>query len=432
MRRSLHWMCRWLVASVAAGLLLCAATPAVAQGKPKIAILGLEVVEEGTLTPQSANSAKLITQKLREAVIGGPYQLAPNSAQDLLELKLLSNCSDEALACMTEIGRGLRADLLLYGKLERQADGYAVRVQLLNLKTGQFDKESTEFRIPFRDAQSAERVTPHVSRIYRIMSGQPAEGTVVVRVGNAESGVVYIDGAPHSLAAGAVTIRGVTQGTRVLTVEAPGFEPYRERIEVAAEGTVTREIELVSLSGDGEEDGGSGRGLTKALFWTATAATVGAAGSWVVFGSVVRTNEEERKNERDLAIRECDAEGVCPDGFSTREEAGLYLESLNDDGGANGDACAAAEERSGGAFADIRSACKTGKRAALIGTVSAIGTGVFALTAVYLGYRAYFASDEPSYEDESAAKRRKREERRTQVAPIIGPNVMGAGLSIEF
>src|SRR5262245_63661808 len=100
--------------------LMVTSTAAAAQAKPKIAILGLEVIDDGSMTANTTLRAKQVTDRIREQAQrrSGRFQLAPNSNKNLLEMKLLSNCSDEAHSCMAEIGRELQADKLVYGKIE--------------------------------------------------------------------------------------------------------------------------------------------------------------------------------------------------------------------------------------------------------------------------------------------------------------------------
>jgi hypothetical protein len=81
-------------------VLLCS----VAAAKPKIAILGLEVI--GSLDPEQVKLARQLTNGLRERASAGtgPFELAPSSDKELVDEKLMNNCDTEALACMAPIG----------------------------------------------------------------------------------------------------------------------------------------------------------------------------------------------------------------------------------------------------------------------------------------------------------------------------------------
>jgi hypothetical protein len=114
----------------------------VAWGKPKIAILGLEVIPgpSGAVDPTVTQAARDITTDLRQRVQSdaSPYTLAQNSTRELTDEKLLMSCDNEAASCMAVIGAGLSADFLLYGHIEKRGDLYRVSVRLLEVKTKSF------------------------------------------------------------------------------------------------------------------------------------------------------------------------------------------------------------------------------------------------------------------------------------------------------
>src|SRR5438094_6157820 len=96
------------------------ASPAYAD-KPKIAVLGLEVQTNGaTADPESTLIAKWLTTGMRNRASGrGPYQLAANSARELIDEKLMKGCENEKPDCMAQIGAELHADFLLYGRIDK-------------------------------------------------------------------------------------------------------------------------------------------------------------------------------------------------------------------------------------------------------------------------------------------------------------------------
>src|SRR5687768_13650413 len=105
-------MTRALSLSCLALFLVGMSTPAFA--KPKIAVLGLEVVDQsGTPTATDTQAAKELSEGLRaRANLGaGPYQLAPGADKELIDQKLLNNCDNEAPACMAAIGNQLGAEV---------------------------------------------------------------------------------------------------------------------------------------------------------------------------------------------------------------------------------------------------------------------------------------------------------------------------------
>src|SRR5262245_14701450 len=83
--------CGWAV-------LLVALFSSTVWAKPKIAVLGIETI--GAMTPQQTDVAKELTGALRSrASSSGKFVYAPNSKRELVDEKLMNNCSTEALSC---------------------------------------------------------------------------------------------------------------------------------------------------------------------------------------------------------------------------------------------------------------------------------------------------------------------------------------------
>lgn len=120
-------------------------------GKPRLAVLGLEVVPgpSGAVDPAMTQLARDLTRdlRLRAQSEPGPYVLAPNSSKELTEEKLLMSCDSEATTCMAVIGAGLATDFLLYGHLERKGDVYRVSLKLLDVKTRTSDVASEDMPV---------------------------------------------------------------------------------------------------------------------------------------------------------------------------------------------------------------------------------------------------------------------------------------------
>src|SRR5690554_661114 len=87
----------------------------VAWAKPKIAILGLELVVEGARAdPEAVRAARQLTESLRKIPRSGAgkYAIAPNSNRELIDEKIAGNCETEKPSCMAPIGASLGADVL--------------------------------------------------------------------------------------------------------------------------------------------------------------------------------------------------------------------------------------------------------------------------------------------------------------------------------
>src|SRR5688572_2252278 len=164
--------------SVVLALALLAMLGTGAHAKPKIAILGLEVV--GNLDPDQVKLAKLLTGALRDRASAGtgPYDLAPNSDKELVDEKLMNNCGTEALTCMSPIGLSMRADYLMYGKIEKVDRGYHVTLKLIRVATKMPLPTFSEI-VPATDVRNDPKGL--AKRAYSMMTASD-EGTVTIRV----------------------------------------------------------------------------------------------------------------------------------------------------------------------------------------------------------------------------------------------------------
>jgi len=101
--------------------------------RPGLAVLRIEPVAGDAAAAQVAVA---LTGELR-AQVAAPtsrFELAPRKQDDLGELRQLASCPDgNAASCLADIGSYLDVDFLVYGKLERAGDGYALALDLLDV-----------------------------------------------------------------------------------------------------------------------------------------------------------------------------------------------------------------------------------------------------------------------------------------------------------
>jgi hypothetical protein len=110
-------------------LAACAHAPAVPRHRPSIAVLGLEPVGAG-----AEPIATQLTDALRGQVALDDSRFAiSHEARGLVELKELASCHNDAPSCMSEIGAYLEVDYMLYGKLERRAEGDVLTLDLMDV-----------------------------------------------------------------------------------------------------------------------------------------------------------------------------------------------------------------------------------------------------------------------------------------------------------
>jgi TolB-like protein len=408
---------------------LCAAValPAAAHAKPKVAVLGLEVVDQGGVDPKTTAAARALTKELRDEASkdSGKFELAPDSSKDLLELKLLSDCSDEGRRCMADIGKELKAEFLLYGKIEKQKNGYLVTLKLLDTATAQMAKTTSDV-VPFAESTGRGAATWGRS-FYARLTGAPEEGALVVRA-NVESGSVYVDGElATNLADGTAKITGLTEGVHRVTVEAGGYVRYDAEVAIVA----GRQEELV-VTLRAERDGGTpgtsrpGAGWRTA-FWVAAGATAVGATAWTVeayrYSGLWVTTGPLKQDHLD-AVGELNV--LLP--------AGEQLDPATD-------ACKGAEPYRSNGDAPIRDAagrvvdaCDRGQFHANVTMALGVATGVTAAAAAFFYYKGYVQPRASTSRERQAAKRPTRRARPSAVrfSPTISPTTVGAGLAIEF
>lgn len=394
--------------------ILVANGDASAQSKPSVAVLGLEVIDDGTgIDPQTTDLAKHLTQSLREhsRLDKSPYRLAPNSDKELLELKLLSGCANEAKECMARIGRDLGADWLIYGKIERRDTGYQVTIKLLNVESMNMARVTTEV-ISFAD-NTAPKISERGRFLFHRLTGIPEQGNLTIEA-NVDQGRVFVDGQlATTLRGGKARIDGLAEGKHPVAIETAGHGRYETMVEIKAGETAKVDAELTASAVGGPGSGGAGGGEAKpggtsrTLFWvTAGVSAVSLAGFTITYTMM----GSEREDAEALPI---------PQGYPMEE--GNLCEQY---GRATDDAKESPQGR------DIKSSCDKGEQLALMSSVLvgvAIASG---LAASYFFYDGYLQAD--SSERAVARRNKKASQPTVKLTPTITPDYFGAGVKIEF
>lgn len=385
-----------------------------AQSKPSVAVLGLEVIDDGTgIDPQTTDLAKNLTEALRahSRLDKSPYRLAPNSDKELLELKLLSGCANEAKECMARIGRDLSADWLIYGKIERRDTGYQVTIKLLNVESMNMARVTTEV-IPFAD-NTAAKISERGRFLFNRLTGTPEQGTLTIEA-NVDQGRVFVDGQlATTLRGGKARIDGLAEGKHPVAIESEGHGRYETTVEIKAGDTAKVDAELqataVSAPGAGGA-GGAGEerpgGTSRTLFWVAAGVTAVSVAGFTVTGLQVL------QLENDIA-----------ENAKNGEYPGL--------GTGAGNPCDRLPATIPTALRGLDDDCASGKQKALITNVL-IGVAVASgLAAGYFYYNGYMQADSG---ERAVASRKKKKATETTVklTPTVTPDYFGAGVKIEF
>lgn len=382
---------------------------ATAQAKPKVAVLGIEPQDEGTpeAQEQTAERARWLTEALRARASASrsKYDIAPNSQKELTEVKLLSDCLDEAKECMATIGKDLGADRLLYGQLERRAAAFAITLKFLNVATRTYERTTTQVLAAKNATQ--EGITNLATEIFADLAGMPREGSIVLSVA-VEGASVYVNSEPRAtVRRGTARLDGLPAGLVDLSITADGYKAWESRLEVKAgqvhETTVVMEREQSALPAVARKSpAGHSGGTHRTLFWTSSVMTAGSVLAFVVTGLQVKQLEFDKSRAIEASWQEADG------GIRT-----------------TGDACAEAAQMGNAQVTEI---CNDGKRMALMTNLFIGVASVSALASAYFYYKGYMQPTSPA-QDRATHQRRPP---KALVSPQLFPSGAGIGATIQF
>ncbi len=404
-------MRKWLVTAIAVAF-FAAAGQASAKSQ-KVAVLGIEPQDDGQSMAKTTSLAKSLTDALRtRASRGGTYDLAPNSAKELSEPKLLSDCLDENPECMSQIGKDLGADLLLFGHMEKKRDGYSVSVQLLNVSSRRIEGAKVR-NVTGADADD-DGMKKLAALLFSEVTGEPLETVLAVRT-NAQTGTVFVNDAPKgTITGGSVTLRGLPPGTVTVAVEAQGYERQELTVELAPGETTPVKFELKPavdgtiggpVTPPGPERPG---GTSRILFWTSLVVTAGGVAAFTITGLQVKQLEDDQQKEIDAWGYDRDM-AMFPD-----------------------DACREARRREVNRQSLIK-ICDDGEQMAMLTNVFLGVTAVAALATGWFYYKGYIAPGDARTERPgvTSAKSRKKP-RNLTVLPTLTPDGAAITTVIQF
>ena len=388
-------------------LLLVTGGRAWAAGKPPIAILGLEVYDNGSgIDPETTKAAKELTAALRDRAKAGtgPYTPVQGGDKELIDEKLLNNCDSEAASCMAAIGTELGADFLMYGKIEKVTQNgqpiYRVSLRLLNVNRKQLTSSTVE-NLPI-DAATGVKASAAAKTWYAKLA-VVAGGTLTVRA-NIDRGTVLLDGeAKGSLASGTAQLAGVSEGRHTLAIEAKDYQRYETQITVRSGETTTQNVTMVempkrlppgpptgpSISREGTVTTRSKSNVWKPVFYGSLVLDAGAAGfaiyEWRKFVSDADKIKARGPNNTSLTEADC----------------GKYDDPA------------------------LKSACTARDR----WKIGVIVGGVLGAAVIGSFYMAYLR-DSGSESDSKASSGGHRKRRELSVTPIVTPQ--GGGATLQF
>jgi hypothetical protein len=381
--------------------------------KPSIAVLGLEVIDpSGTPTAQDTQVAKELSDGLRaRAKAGtGQYMLAPGSDKELIDQKLLNNCDDEKPACMAAIGAQLNAEVLMFGRIQKEGKAYQVTLKVLDVGKKSLSKSSNDL-IPLSEASGAP-LQGWAKKIYAKLTGEQSSGMIVVKLQNAERGTILIDGQEKgNITAGTGQVAGLAEGKYKLAVESDGFRRWDREVTVVAGQTNTIPVDLErgggpDLGGGGGggggggsgPEGGSGNGMWKGVFIGSVVVAAGGAGWWGYNYSVIRdVNDEE-----------------CSHGANGCTATSTPYTGMDDPA--------------------LKAADKRGEKAETQTWVGGVVMGVGLGVAAFAFYKGFVASGKTSTEKNPGTAARGKRVRRERfiVTPVIAADGSSAGIRLDW
>src|SRR6185436_8145921 len=396
-----------LVALATAGLL---EKSAVAADVP-IAVLGIKATE----APDALAAG--LTDALRQRVTATKgYRLVPG--RDLVEVKLVFSCPDEAPSCMAQAGKSLGASKLIFGSVKKSVgDSFLVTLKLLDANRGIVDAFVAE---QISKAQSSgAAVRGPVQKWFATLTGQGGAGIVKVR-SDVIGGAVTLDGNPSGvMGTDDMVLSGITPGKHEIIITKSGYEPARKEVNVASGETATVDLKMTrsasaappvisppaatddrpGINGPQPVTRDTGGGITplKLATWGVFLAGAGSIAAGVWFGTNVQSINNDLDEFRRFQCSRppfmlCDSKGEPARPLNKDQVA--YVKAKKDDG----------------------------QRLELYQYVSYGVGGALLLTSGYLFYKAYVAEDEPH-----ASTGRK-----LALVPLLTPTEAGASAVVRF
>ncbi|MDX2088365.1 MAG: hypothetical protein SFX73_10970 [Kofleriaceae bacterium] len=261
-----------LLAFAILGLLL---TSAFAE-RPKVAVLGLEVV--GVIDQRVTTVAQELTQGLRARPRSGngPYLLAANSDRELIDEKMIKSCDDEALKCMTAIGVGVGTDILIYGNVKKDGDNLVVTVHSLDVKK---KAKLKDVLVTLAANAPSEAIRAAAKKAYTDLTGDvsaPSGGKLVIKT-NVTSGTVFVDDVQKDTLTNGTTMIALAEGRYRVAVEAEGRLRKEIEVKVTDDETITEQFDLEMKVVQPMVSGGGKSGVWKPAFYATAIGTVALA-----------------------------------------------------------------------------------------------------------------------------------------------------------
>jgi TolB-like protein len=395
----------WILAAATLGVPVAHAQ----SGNAPVAVLGLDASDGAP-----AAVANTITDALKQRVSAAKgFKLMPG--KDLMEVKLIFSCPDEAPSCMAQAAKSLGVEKLIFGSVKKSAEGYLVTLKMLDASKGRVDAWVAE-QIA-RNQANAPGLRGPVQKWFATLSGVGTTGSIRI-LADVPGASVLLDGLPVGITTEeALEMGGITSGRHEIVLSKPGYEPVRKDVNVVAGEVANLKTTMDSIAApptftpnDATATPAPGKETPeatddKAAMKIATWGTLGAGAVSLALG--VKFSLDVMGYDSDLdAFRRYD----CGDGKGGRP-------ACDSKGGKNIGSLTDAQLQKVAKIQDDAKSPKVlqfvfyGAGAALIGT------------GIYLYLQTYVSDDAPAGSQTAQAK-------RLQVTPVVTPD--GASLSARL
>jgi hypothetical protein len=207
-----------------------------------ISVLGLEPAAGA---PEAIATA--VTEALRQRVTStSGYRLV--QGRDLVEVKLVFSCPDEAPPCMTQAAQSIGAAKVIFGNVQPVGmDAFLITLKLLDAERGVVETWISEQITKAQTTPIALRAP--VQKWFATLTGQSVPGSIKVTGGVVGAGV-WIDGAQAGLlGADGLTIAGVAAGPHQIAVSKAGYEKFERTVNLASGAAEKVAVKLKAIEG---------------------------------------------------------------------------------------------------------------------------------------------------------------------------------------
>lgn len=206
-----------------------------------VSVLGIEASEGAPDTLAAA-----LTDALRQRVSATKgFRLVPG--RDLVEVKLVFSCPDEAPSCMAQAGKSLGAGKLIFGGVKQSVgDNFVVTLKLLDTARGSVDAWVAE-QIG-RAQATGPGVRAPVQKWFSSLTGMGAVGLVRVRADVTGAQVALDGNAAGTTGADDLVVPGVAPGKHEITVTKAGYEPVRRQVNVPPGETTELDVRMSRIT----------------------------------------------------------------------------------------------------------------------------------------------------------------------------------------